>query len=221
MDLEGEASKTFNVDEPVLPLPPFVEVTVPVVLAYAPPAAATTEVVIVQLLFAGIDPPVKETEPTPAVAVNVPPHVLDVTAGVVFTKPVGYVSVNATPVSAVAVFEFEIVSVSVDATFAVVGLGEKDFVIAGGARTVTTFVLALLVSSTSAITLPGSTVAVLDKLPVTVGVTANVTLNEAPVGNVTAPFATQLRLGPVTIEQFIVPVGAVPPGVTVNDGVRV
>ena len=89
MDLVGDASNTFNVEVPVLPLPPFVEVTVPVVLANDPPAAATTVVVIVQLPFAAIDPPLKETDPPPLAAVNVPTQVLDVTAGVVFTKPVG------------------------------------------------------------------------------------------------------------------------------------
>lgn len=122
---------------------------------------------------------------------------------------------------AVAVFEFVIVIVSVEAVFAVVGFGAKDFAIEGGAITVTAFVLALLVSSTSVMLPFGSTVAVLDNEPAAVGVTANVTLNKDPAGNITAPLATQLRLGPVTMEQLIVPVGDIPPGVTVNDGVSV
>jgi len=115
----------------------------------------------------------------------------------------------------VPVFGLVITNVSVELTFAAVGLGEKDFAIEGGATTVTTFVLELLVSSSSVMLPFGSTVAVLDKLPAAVGVTANVTLNDAPVGNVTAPFATQLRAVP-DIEQLINPVGAVPPLVTVN-----
>ena len=120
-----------------------------------------------------------------------------------------------TPVRAMPAFGFVIVKVNVELTFATVGFGEKDFAIEGGATTVTTFVLELLVSSTSVILPLGSTVAVLDRLPATVGFTANVTLNDAPAGNVTAPLATQLRAVP-DIEQLIVPVGAVPPFVTVS-----
>lgn len=217
MDLVGEASNTFSVDEPVLPLPPFVDVTVPVVFAYDPPAAATTVVVIVQLLFAAIDPPLKETNPPPSAAVNVPPQLLDVTAGVVFTSPVGYVSVKATPVRAVAAFEFAIVIVSVEATFAVVGFGAKDFAIEGGATTVTVFKLVLFASLVSVTTVFGSTVAVFARLPAAVGVTANVTLNDAPAGSVTVPpLAAHERAVP-TIEQLIVPVGGVAPFVTVGE----
>jgi len=84
-----------------------------------------------------------------------------------------------------------------------------------GVRTLTVFEPVLLASSLSGTLLFGSTVAVLARLPATVGVTANVMLNEAAAGRVTAPLATQLRAVPV-IEQLIVPVGGVLPFVTVT-----
>ena len=84
-----------------------------------------------------------------------------------------------------------------------------------GATTVTVSEPVLLASLLS-VTFPfGSTVAVFARLPAAVGVTANVTLNDAPAGNVTTPLATQLRAVPV-IEQLIVPVGGVPPFITVS-----
>ena len=58
---------------------------------------------MVQELFAAMVPPVKDTEPAPAVAVNVPPHVLVVVDGVATTMAcgmVGNVSANATAVIA-------------------------------------------------------------------------------------------------------------------------
>jgi hypothetical protein len=121
---------------PVLPLPPFVDVTVPVVLLYDPPAAATTLTVIVQLLLAGMEPSLKLILPPAATAVKVPPQVLEVVNGVAFINPVGYVSEKAAPLSTVLAFEFVKVNVSVEFTFATTGFGEKDFAIVGGAITV-------------------------------------------------------------------------------------
>ena len=113
------------------------------------------------------------------------------------------------------VFEFVIVNVNVDTLPTEIGSGAKFFEIEGGATTVTVSEPVLLASLLS-VTFPfGSTVAVFARLPAAVGVTANVTLNDAPAGNVTTPLATQLRAVPV-IEQWIVPVGGVPPFVTVS-----
>ncbi len=114
-----------------------------------------------------------------------------------------------------AVFELVRVKVRVELEPATTGFGEKALLIEGGVSTVTALVLELLVSSVSVMTAFGSTVAVLDNVPVAVGVTANVTLNEEPDGNVTVPLATHDKAVPV-IEQLIVPDGAVPPFVTVN-----
>jgi hypothetical protein len=86
----------------VLPVPPLVDVTLPVVLTKLPEAVPVTFTVSVQLLLAATVPPVSETLPEPATAVAVPPHVLVKPFGVATTMPTGKVSVNATPVSATA-----------------------------------------------------------------------------------------------------------------------
>ena len=87
--------------------------------------------------------------------------------------------------------------------------------VAVGARTITVSEPVLLVSLPSTTLLFGSTLAVFARLPADVGVTANVTLKNAPAGSVTAPLATQAKAVPV-IEQLIVPVGGVLPLVTVG-----
>ena len=84
-----------------------------------------------------------------------------------------------------------------------------------GVTTLTVFEPVLFVSLPSITLLFGSTVTVFKRLPAAVGVTANVMLNEAPAGRVTAPLAAQLKAVPV-MEQLIVPVGGVLPFVTVN-----
>jgi hypothetical protein len=115
----------------------------------------------------------------------------------------------------VPVLGFVIVNESVDTSFTTMGSGAKFLLIEGGPMTVTVSRLVLF-GSLSSRTFPfGSTVAVFAKVPAAVGVTANVTLNEAPTGIVTMVFATQFRAVPA-IEQLIVPTGAIPPFVTVS-----
>ena len=92
--------------------------------------------VITQLPPTAIVPPVNDTDPLPSVAVNVPPQVFEVAAGVVLTSPAGYVSVKATPVSAVPAFGFVMVNVSVELTPATVGFGEKDLDMEGGVNVI-------------------------------------------------------------------------------------
>src|SRR5215213_2548792 len=70
----GEASKTDNVAVAVLPVPPFVEVTLPVVFTYAPVEEAVTFAVTVQLPLAAMEPPVSVMTSPPDVPVMVPPH---------------------------------------------------------------------------------------------------------------------------------------------------
>src|SRR4029077_11115874 len=94
----GDAPVTL--DDAVFPVPPFVEVTFPVVLFFTPEVVPVTFTVSVQVLLTAIVPPVSGTLPDPATAVGVPPQVLVSPLGVATTKPAGRVSVNATPVSA-------------------------------------------------------------------------------------------------------------------------
>jgi len=86
----------------VLPVPPFVEVTLPVVLTNWPDATPVIFAVNVHVLVAAMVPPVKEMPLDPATAVAVPPQVFVNPFGVATTSPAGSVSVNATPVSAMA-----------------------------------------------------------------------------------------------------------------------
>jgi hypothetical protein len=122
----------------VLPVPPFVELTAPVVLVRLPDVVPVTFTTRVQVLFTATFPPVSETLPDPAVAVAVPPQLFVSPLGVVTTSPAGSVSVNATPVSA-AVFAagFVIESVSEVVPFSGIADAPKAFAMEGGASTVT------------------------------------------------------------------------------------
>jgi hypothetical protein len=62
--LGGET--TVNVSVPVLPVPPLVEVTLPVVLALSPAVVAVTLTVTVQVPLAATVPPEKLTDVLPA-----------------------------------------------------------------------------------------------------------------------------------------------------------
>ena len=89
---------TTIVAEPVLPVPPLVELTAPVVLVLDPAVVPVTLTVRAQLELTASEPPVKLTELAFAFAVNVPPQVL-VAPGVLATvKPAGKVSLTAKPV---------------------------------------------------------------------------------------------------------------------------
>src|SRR5262245_35253664 len=85
----------------VLPVPPLVDVTGPVVLVSRPVVVAVTLTENVQLVLGARVAPERLTLPLPAVAVMVPPpHDPDSPLGVATTSPAGNGSLNATPVSA-------------------------------------------------------------------------------------------------------------------------
>ena len=157
--------------------------------------------------------PLNEITPVAAVVVNVPPHWGAEES--VTVRPAGRVSEKATPVSAVVAFGFVMVKVNV-VVLPTARLAAPNDLMVGDATTVTVSEPVLFVSLISNTFPFGSTVAVLARLPATVGVTAKVTLKEAPTGKVTARFATQLR-AVFAIEQLMVPpVGGVAPLTTVN-----
>jgi hypothetical protein len=110
--IDGGAS-TFTLAVAVPPVPPSVEVTLPVVLVCRPAAVPVTLIENVQEPLAAIVPPDKLIAFVPAVAVIVPaPHVPVRPFGVEITRPAGSVSLKATPVSAVVVFGFVMVKLS-------------------------------------------------------------------------------------------------------------
>jgi hypothetical protein len=133
LEIDG-GDATERLSEAVLPVPPFVELTGPLVFGYWPSAAPLRFTAMVQLLLAAMVPPVRLMLPEPAAAVAVPLHVLVSPFGVDTTSPVGRVSLKATPVSATALAAgFVIVKVSVVAVPGATGLGLNTLAIDGGA----------------------------------------------------------------------------------------
>jgi len=127
----------------VVPVPPFVEETFPVVLFFTPAVAPVTVTLKVQFPPAAIVPPVNAITPVPAVVVNVPPPhcAVEVVATV---KPAGSVSDTATPLNAMLVFGFVIVKVSVVVPATGIVAAPNAFMIVGGASTVSVRVAGVL-----------------------------------------------------------------------------
>jgi hypothetical protein len=131
LTLGGVATVRFA--EAVLPVPPLVEVTLPVVLVNWPDAAPVTVTLNWHWLFVAIVAPVKAI-PVGAVVVSVPPQT--VAEAFATVRPVGKVSVNATPVSATALAAGLVtVNVSEVVAFNAIDKGLKTFAIDGGATT--------------------------------------------------------------------------------------
>ena len=116
-------------------LPVCVELTLPVVLEYDPPAAAVTLTVIEQLALPPKMPPERLTLPLPAAPpVIVPAQVFVKVGDAAITNPEGNVSLNATPDSGKALL-FDTVSVNVDTPLLAIAAGENDFTMVGFAAT--------------------------------------------------------------------------------------
>ena len=130
---------TASVADAVLPVPPLVEVTAPVVLLSIPGAALVTFTLTTQFKVAGIVPPVRLMLPEPAVAVTAPPlHEPARPFGVATVMPAGKVSVKATPERATAfVAGLVIVKDNVDVPFGTIVAGVNALEIEGGATMLT------------------------------------------------------------------------------------
>jgi len=133
---DGEA--TLRLADAVLPVPPLVDVTTPVVLERLPEAVPVTFTEKVHELLAASVAAVRLTEPEAAVDTIVPPPQLPLSPlGDATTRPAGNVSVKCTPLSE-TVFAAGLVMVKVSE---VVPLSEiegapKDLLMVGGAKTV-------------------------------------------------------------------------------------
>ncbi len=119
----------------VLPVPPSVEVTC-TLLFFTPAVVPWTFTETVQLALAANVPADKLTEPDPAAAVAVPPHVLFRFGVEATTSPAGKLSVKAIPVRLRLVFGFWMVNVSEVVPFSGICAAPNAFVIAGGVATV-------------------------------------------------------------------------------------
>src|SRR5262245_65121462 len=103
--------------ESVLPFPPLVEVTC-TLLFFIPADVPWTFTLKLQELLAATVAPLRLTVLDPAVAVMVPPpHEPVSPLGVATTRPLGRLSMKATPVSATVLFEFVIVKLRVVVPF--------------------------------------------------------------------------------------------------------
>jgi hypothetical protein len=129
---------TVRLAEAALPVPPFVEVTLPVVLVTVPDVASVTFTEIVHKLFGATDPPVKLIAIAPELAESVPLHV-SVAFGVLATViPEGNVSLTANPVRAIVLPEgFVMVSVKLVVPFNGMVAAPNALLIEGGVMTVT------------------------------------------------------------------------------------
>src|SRR5216684_38795 len=164
-----------SVAEAVLPVPPLVELTLPVVLSLEPEVVGVTLTLTAHELLIAIPPPLRLMEVLPAAAVNVPPQ-LSLALGMAATcRPVGKLSVTATPLKAVPVFGLVMVNVRVEVPPTAVVVGEKALLMLGGATTASVTVLLLEpVPPSVEVTAP----VVLDLLPALVPVTFTLMLHE-------------------------------------------
>ena len=134
--IDGGAS-TLMLVEAVPPVPPSVEVTLPVVLFCRPAAMPVTLTENVQLAFAAIDPPVRLITFVACVAVIVPPPQVPVRPlGVETTRPAGSVSLKPTPVRVVVVLLFWMVKLKLVEPFRGMLTAPNALIMTGGPTTV-------------------------------------------------------------------------------------
>jgi hypothetical protein len=171
---------TVKLAEAVLPVPPLMEVTLPVVLVYCPEAAPVTVTLNWHWLFTAIVAPVRAM-PVGAVVVNVPPQA--VAEAFATVRPVGSVSVKATPVSG-STFAAGLVIVKVKevVAFSAMDEGAKILAIDGGASTLRLAVAVPPVPPSVEVTLP----VVLTCNPATVPVTFTENVQE-PLAAIVPP----------------------------------
>jgi hypothetical protein len=161
----GAATVTLALD--VLPVPPSVEVTC-TLLFFTPAVVPVTFTETAQDALAASVPADRLAEPDPATAVEVPPQVLVKAFGVAITSPAGRLSVNASPVSASAVFGFVTLNVREVEPLSEMLAAPKAFVIVGGVATVRLAVAVFPVPPFVEVTLPVVFVYCPEAAPVTV-----------------------------------------------------
>ena len=163
---------TDKVAEAVPPVPPFVELTLPVVLARAPVVVAATLTLMAQLVLTPTVPPLRLIAGSPGFGAKVPPQVL-VAFGVAATCiPVGKASLTATPLCAtVLAAGLVMVMVRVEVPFAGMLAGANALVMVGADTTVKVAEAVVLVTPLLEVTV----LVVLFLLPAVLAVTSTLT----------------------------------------------
>ena len=170
--LGGVEFTTLTLALEVFPAPPSVDVML-TLLFFVPSVVPWTFTATVQELLAASVPADRLTMPEAAVAVVVPPQVLDKPLGVATTRPAGKVSVNAKPVKLVPVLELVMVKVSEVVPLSVMVGAPKALVMLGAATTVRVAVLLPVPTVVWAVVMPE---VVLGSAPAWVLVTLKITV---------------------------------------------
>src|SRR5262249_39050686 len=139
----------------VVPVPPLVALTAPLVLFLTPVLVPVTVTWNAQLLFAAMLPPVRLMTPVAAMVVTVPP--LPQALGSVppaTPRPLGRVSLTLTPVSPTLVFVLVIVKVSDVVPAITIDAAPNAFAMLGGATTVRLAIAVVPVPPLAALTVP-------------------------------------------------------------------
>jgi hypothetical protein len=170
-------------------VPAFVVVTLPVLLRYELALAEVTLTVTVQEPLAGIVPPESARLAPPLAAVTTPaPQVVAPEAEAVFTRPAGYESVNAAPVTASG-FGFVSVIVITLVSFVPMEAGPKAFVtVSAEAMSSVPLAAARLAPALAVVSAPAPNVFVYE--PGVAPVTFTVTVHEPLAGIVPPESAT-------------------------------
>jgi len=179
----------------VVPVPPSVEVTAPLVLFLTPAVVPVTSTFTVQVPPPDdMVPPLNVSDVSPAFGVNVPPH--DVLAfGVEATaNPDGSVSVNPTPVRVVVVLLLVMVKVRVVVPPSGIVAAPNAFEMVAGPTTVT---VAVLLVAPAPLSVELMTPVVLFWTPAAVPIT--VTVNEQEPLAASVPPANEIMLGATVV----------------------
>lgn len=212
-DTEILKSPALSVAEAVLPVPPLVELTLPVVLSLEPEVVGVTFTLTAHEPLAAIVPPLKLMVVSPAAGANVPPHVLLEPGTAATCRPAGKVSLTATPFKAVPVLELVMVNVKLVVPLTGTLAAPKALLIEGGATTVRPADAVLPVPPLLEVTLPLVLVYCPDVAPVTVTLNWHwlLVLMPAP-DNVIPVGAVVVSVPPQTVAELfatVKPVGSV------------
>jgi hypothetical protein len=183
---------TLMLAEAVLPVPPLLDVTLPVTLFCKPVALPVTVTLKVQVPPGAIDAPLSEIVRVAAVVVTVPLQAAKLPLATL--NPAGSTSVNATPARVVVVFELVIVKVNVVVPFSGTDAAPNALLMLGAATTVRVAEAVLPVPPLADVTLPVTLFFTPAVAPVTVTLKVQV-----PPGAIDAPLSEIVRVAATVV----------------------